>query len=116
MPTFAALRICTSDVLECRDFFSQFFEVAPLEDTPGFVAFDIEGTRLEIVLADEKSPVSLGGSVGYWLVEDFETSLTKAQYLGAQLYRGPLRVEEIQRVIVQLKDPSGAVFGLEAPF
>lgn len=65
------------------------------------------------IRADEKSPVSKGGSVGYWLVEDFEASIQHAIELGAKIYRGPLTVSEIGRVIVQLEDPFGNVIGFE---
>ncbi len=36
--------------------------------------------------------------------------------IGGQVYRGPLKVLEIQRTILQIQDPFGNIIGFEAPF
>jgi predicted enzyme related to lactoylglutathione lyase len=40
----------------------------------------------------------------------------RAIELGGEIYRGPLRVEEVRRTIVQIKDPMGNIIGFEAEF
>lgn len=59
---------------------------------------------------------SVGGSVGYWQVDKLDHVVSKAIGLGAELYRGPLKVQEIRRIIVQIKDPMGNVVGFEETF
>ncbi len=114
--SFITIRICSADVTKSRDWYRNFFSIEPIEDLKNFVSFKINGVCLDISLADEKSPTSQGGSVGYWLVDDLDRAMKRATELGGELYRGPLRVEEVQRTIVQIKDPVGNVIGLEAEF
>lgn len=111
---FSALRMCVSDIKRSRDWYSTYFDIEPIEDLVDFVSFKIEGVVLEITKADTKSPLSPGGSVGYWLVGDFKDAINKAVGLKATIYRGPLQVKETNSTIIQLKDPFGNVFGLEA--
>lgn len=59
-------------------------------------------------------PVSLGGTVGYWLVDNLDDLLEKIKKLGGKVYRGPLTVPKIQRAIVQIQDPFGNIIGFEA--
>jgi predicted enzyme related to lactoylglutathione lyase len=54
--------------------------------------------------------------VGYWLVDDLEAAISAAIKLGGKVYRGPLKVDEVQRTIVQIVDPYGGVIGLEAEY
>ena len=42
--------------------------------------------------------------------------LNRVDKIGVRIYREPLRVNEIQRIIVQIQDPFGNVIGFEAPF
>ncbi len=113
---FSTLRLSVLDVARSRDWYEKFFGVAPVEDLPDFASFRIAETVLELVLADEKSPISNGGSVGYWLVDDLAGTLSLAEELGAEIYRGPLAVEEIHRTIVQIRDPFGNVLGFTEVF
>lgn len=116
MKEFATIRMSVSDVSKVRDWHRDFWDQEPIEDLKDFVSFKIANTNFDISLADEKSPTSTGGSVGYWLVDDLDKALAKALDLKATIFRGPLRVNEVQRTIVQIKDPYGNVFGLEADF
>jgi predicted enzyme related to lactoylglutathione lyase len=113
---FSTLRISSVDVARSREWYEAFFGIAPFEVLEHFVSFKINSTCLDIVLADEKSPYSPGGSVGYWLVDSIESVISRAEELGGEVYRGPLRVDEIQRTIVQIMDPIGNVMGFEAKF
>ena len=114
--SFATIRLCVTNIQKSRDWFKAFFGVEPIEDFENFVSFKICGTVLDIVLADEKSPLSAGGSVGYWFVDNLEEAISRATILGGKVYRGPLRVNEIKRTIVQIIDPHGNVMGLEAEY
>lgn len=87
-----------------------------MEDSEGFVSFRIGGLSFDLCRADEKSPCSRGGSVGYFLVDDLEGVIAQANNLGGSIYRGPLKVDETQRTIAQILDPFGNVIGLEADF
>ena len=113
---FSTIRISTTNVSQSRDWYKLFFRIDPVEDYESFVSFKIDGICLDISLADARSPSSPGGSVGYWLVDNLEQAISHAVTLGGEVYRGPLRVEEIQRTIVQIKDPIGNIIGFEADF
>jgi predicted enzyme related to lactoylglutathione lyase len=112
----ATVRLSVVDVPQSRDWYSNFFGVSPVDDLDDFASFNVAGATFDIVLADEKSPASTGGTVGYWLVNDLDKAIERAVKFGGKIYRGPLRVPEIQRTIVQIVDPNGNVFGLEANF
>lgn len=63
-------------------------------------------------LVDEKMSSGNAGQVAYWSVDDFYQALSRAQKHGAQLYRGPLVIEENQ-AICQMFDPFGNLFGMQ---
>ncbi|MDD4973473.1 MAG: hypothetical protein PHY93_03940 [Bacteriovorax sp.] len=112
--SFATIRMSVSNVSKSRDWYKQLFEIEPIEDIENFVSFKLQNVCFDICLADEKSPVSEGGSVGYWFVDDLASLLDKVHRLGGSVYRGPLKVIEIQRTIVQIIDPFGNIIGFEA--
>jgi predicted enzyme related to lactoylglutathione lyase len=112
--TLATVRLFSGDVRRSAQWYQALFGIDPAEDLGDFVSFQIGAVRLEITLADDKSPSSAGGSVGYWLVEDLDRVIIEAVALGGAVYRGPLRVAEVRRTIVQIKDPCGNVIGFEA--
>ncbi len=114
--SFATIRLSVKDVAKSRDWYRFFFGMEPIEDLENFVSFNIAGTIFDISVADDKSPVSHGGSVGYWLVDDLDLAINRAKELGGKVHRGPLRVDEVQRTIAQMEDPFGNVIGLEADF
>ncbi|MBL7688110.1 MAG: VOC family protein [Bdellovibrionaceae bacterium] len=111
----AAIRLLTSDLQKSRDFYRALFNHDPVEDSETFVSFRLGESHFDIAVADAKNPVSQGGSVGYWLVDDLGVLLKRASELGATIYRGPLPVPQIQRTIVQIQDPCGGIVGFEAP-
>jgi predicted enzyme related to lactoylglutathione lyase len=113
---FSTIRISSSDVSRSSDWYQQLFEIKPIEELSNFVSFNISDVCLDIALADPLSPSSVGGAVGYWQVDNLDQVISRAIALGGEIYRGPLRVEEIQRTIVQIKDPVGNVIGFEANF
>lgn len=88
--SFATIRLSVSSVPESRDWYKQLFEIEPIEDIVNFVSFKLQDVCFDICLADEKCPVSTGGSVGYWYVDNLECLLDKVNQLGGSIYRGPL--------------------------
>jgi predicted enzyme related to lactoylglutathione lyase len=113
---FSGIRIFSNDLKASRDWYKALFGLEPLEDLEFFVSFKINGTCFDITVPDAKNPYSSGGSVGYWLVDDLAPVLKRVEELGGKLFRGPLKVPEIQRTILQIQDPLGNVMGFEAPF
>lgn len=111
---FSTLRILASDIQKSRDWYVQFFGQNPTEDLENFVSFQIGNIKFDITLPDQKNPFSTGGSVGYWMVDDINLVLKKAEQLGGKLYRGPLKVPEIHRQILQIQDPFGNILGFES--
>lgn len=111
----ATIRLLTDDLKRSRDFYRAFFNSTPIEDSETFVSFKLGESHFDIAIADAKNPVSHGGSVGYWLVDDLGALLKRASDLGAIIYRGPLPVPQIKRTIVQIQDPCGGIVGFEAP-
>lgn len=112
----STVRIASPNVGLSRDWYKQLFATDPIVDIENFVSFNIAGTVFDIALADAKSPLSPGGSVGYWLIDDLNGLLKRVEELGAKVYRGPLKVPEIQRTILQIQDPYGNVVGFEVPY
>jgi predicted enzyme related to lactoylglutathione lyase len=76
-----------------------------------FEFLELEGCRLEIVLADETLPSGAAGSVVYWRVADLDVALAEFKALGATLYRGPMQIEGGE-FICQVRDPWGNCIGL----
>lgn len=113
---FAGIRIFSNDVQKSRDWYKALFNQDPIEDLEFFVSFKINGTCFDITVPDTKNPFSPGGAVGYWLVDNIENVLKRVEELDGKLYRGPLRVSEMQRTIMQIQDPFGNIIGFEAPF
>jgi len=114
--SFATIRISATNVTESKNWYQSLFGQNPIEEIENFVSFKINNVCFDISLADSKSPFSPGGSVGYWLVDNIDELLKHIEEIGGKIYRGPLRVNEIQRIIVQIQDPFGNVIGFEAPF
>ncbi|MBK7890321.1 MAG: VOC family protein [Bdellovibrionales bacterium] len=111
----ATIRLLSRDLKKSREFYRSLFDTEPVEDSDSFASFRLGNSHFDIAIADAKNPVSQGGSVGYWFVDDLGAMLKRASELGASIYRGPLPVPEIQRTIVQIQDPCGGIVGFEAP-
>ena len=112
--SFQTIRMTVTDIAKSRDWYKVLFNIEPIEDLPNFVSFKIGSVNFDITVADAKSPLSAGGSVGYWLVNDLDELIKKVTAMGGSIYRGPLRVEQIRRTILQVKDPFGNVVGFES--
>jgi len=66
-----------------------------------------------MAVADAKNPLSTGGGIGYFEVENLKDYITRAEKLGAEIWRGPLKVNDNGWTIVQIKDGLGNVVGFE---
>jgi predicted enzyme related to lactoylglutathione lyase len=80
----------------------------------GFEFLRIGSVQIELVRADEKVSSGPSGSVVYWQVASIPEEVKRLEALGAQLYRGPLRIEE-GLSMCQLQDPWGNCIGLRGP-
>jgi predicted enzyme related to lactoylglutathione lyase len=78
---------------------------------PSIPILELGSVRLEFVQADAKVSSGSAGTVVYWQVEDFHSALSHLESVGAQLYRGPLKIEEGQ-TMCQVKDPWGNCIGI----
>lgn len=101
------------NIKESRDFYCKLFDMEPFEEDDKFCSFKFGNTYFNLHPADEKSPKSKGGSVGYLQVEVFESFIKRAISLDKKIYRGPLKVNETGRTICQLEDPFGNIIGIE---
>ena len=76
------------DVAQSAKFYERLFQIPPIEIEENFCSFEFGGTFFNIHPSDSKSPISKGGSVGYWLVDNFEEFVDHAKSIGATVYRG----------------------------
>lgn len=109
----SAVLVHVSDVEAAIGWYSKAFSQAVLKHLEAFdfSYLQIGNVDLEIVLADEKVASGAAGSVVYWHVDDFDTSVTHFIAIGGKLYRGPLTVQDGLRMC-QIKDPWGNCIGL----
>jgi predicted enzyme related to lactoylglutathione lyase len=103
---------CAADLRQSRDWYSTVLGTLPAEDLADFVRFDIQGFNLCLHRTDEKSPLSTGGEVAYWEVDDFDLAVRHILAHGGTLHRGPIcAIDDLW--ICQIRDPFGNVIGLE---
>ncbi len=76
-----------------------------------FQYLNVNGIQIEIVPADTKVSSGAAGSVVYWEVTDFNSIKNHMISLGAELYRGPMKIEN-GRQMCQLKDPFKNLIGI----
>ncbi|WP_233259719.1 VOC family protein [Ramlibacter sp. WS9] len=112
----SAVLIHVPDVEAALQWYQRAF---PISKRKRLEAFDFEylrvgGIDLEFVPSDEKVASGAAGSVVYWYVANFEAALAHFESLGAKLYRGPMNIDEGQRMC-QVRDPWGNCIGLRGP-
>jgi predicted enzyme related to lactoylglutathione lyase len=83
-----------------------------VNDENGFCWFIASGTEYGFHPADDQRNPRGGTPVVYLASSDLEASMDRAMLLGATKHRGPL-VLSPERVIAQLVDPFGNVFGID---
>ncbi|AKH65269.1 hypothetical protein VY86_19860 [Photorhabdus thracensis] len=80
-----------------------------------FTVLKINGFSLEIVQADDKVGAGKKGTVMYWSVPDLKDAIEHFQQLGANLYRGPMAIED-GLGMCQVEDPFGNLIGLRGNY
>jgi predicted enzyme related to lactoylglutathione lyase len=111
----AVMFFCEEPATVAR-WWSQLLDVdsGDLEGAGDFVRFVADDVEFGFHLADPlKNPVG-GSPVVYVRTTDHSAALPRARSLGARLHRGPLSISP-SRVIAQLTDPFGNIFGLDGP-
>lgn len=106
------LLVFTNDVQKSVSYYQKCLKLDPVELEENFGSFRIGDTFLNFHPADDKSPVSSGGSVGYFLVKNIHSAIRPFLENGARVYRGPLKIND-HLSIVQVIDPFGNVIGFE---
>ena len=114
--SIAAVLVHVEDVADGIAWYQRAFPNAVLKriDALNFDYLALGEIHLEVVSADEKVTSGASGSVVYWFVPHFEQALEHMQGVGATLYRGPMDIEQGQRMC-QVRDPWGNCIGLRGP-
>ena len=107
----AAVMVHVPDPAAGLEWYARAFPRAQRRAVAGLTLLDLGGVALEIVKADAKVGSGAAGTVVYWSAPDFAAELARLQALGATLYRGPLAIEDGQRMC-QVRDPWGNLLGL----
>jgi predicted enzyme related to lactoylglutathione lyase len=108
--------LSVKDVKEARDFYCSLLELpfdTNQEIENAFSLIRVGDIELCFHVADEKNPISTGGAIPYWLVDDFDGFIQRAEKAGCKMYRGPIQIDHTNRHMGQLIDPFGSVFGIE---
>ena len=104
------------NIKESSSWYSTVLNI-PLEiDDENFALLRIGDNELCFHQADSKSPLSTGGSVSYWRVDDLKIAIEHFKSHGGIVYRGPIEIPENNDGICQIKDPFGNVFGMQGHF
>jgi ribosomal-protein-alanine N-acetyltransferase len=99
------------DIQKSKVWYEKALGTPPSVSAEFFVEFRVGTNAICLHPADEKSPLTTGGAVGYWRVNSFQKALDHFVSNGAELYRGPLDIGD-GTFICQVKDPFGNVIGL----
>ncbi len=111
-----AILIHVPDWREGLAWYSRAFTEARLLDSTGdgWAGLDVGGVLLEVVPADHKVASGAAGTVVYWSAADFDARVAYLRSIGAELYRGPLAIED-GAFMCQLRDPFGNLLGVRGP-
>lgn len=112
-PRILSILLHVGDWRAATDWYQRAFpeakRVSPSTDDYGHL--EMGGVVLEIVNADDKVASGAAGTVVYWAVDDLDAEVLRLGQLGALLYRGPLALEDGDR-ICQVRDPWDNCIGL----
>lgn len=108
-----AIMIHVSDVSLGLDWYRKVFPttVCFFHETCNLAVLQLGSFVIEIVQADEKVFSGKAGTVMYWSVSNFESTLNRFLSLGSKLYRGPMKIEN-EKKMCQIEDPFGNLIGL----
>ena len=113
MPRVVAVMVHVSNPAEGLRWYERAFAGATRKTVrdPEFEFLEVDGVRIEVVQADSKVSSGPAGTVVYWSVDNFDLALDRFLALGATLFRGPMLIEDSQRMC-QVRDPWGNCIGL----
>lgn len=114
--TIAQIYLSVPNVIQARDFYCKLLNLPfdrSYEIDSIFSMIQIGDIEFCFHQGDEKNPVSPGGAVPYWRVDDFDEFIKHASIMGCRMYRGPIQIERSNRHMGQMIDPFGLVFGIE---
>jgi predicted enzyme related to lactoylglutathione lyase len=106
-----AIMIHVPDPQAALAWYGTAFPAARPADLDKVEALQLGELLIEFVPADEKVSAGCAGSVIYWRCNDLEKTRDTFITLGARLYRGPMDIENGQRMC-QVLDPWGNIIGL----
>ena len=116
MKKLHSVYLFVSDVKKSSAWYSKVLNTPLTIDEDKFGLIKIGSNEMCFHQADEKSPVSTGGSVAYWSVENLTDTLDLFLKHGGLLYRGPIEIPESNEGICQIKDPFGNIIGLRGKY
>jgi predicted enzyme related to lactoylglutathione lyase len=111
-----ATYLFVTNVRKSSAWYSKILSAPLIINEESFALIEIGDSELCFHLADTKSPVSTGGSVSYFYVDDLVNAAKVFEEEGAIIYRGPLKIDGTPEGICQIKDPFGNVIGLQGSF
>ena len=111
-----ATYLFVESVKESSTWYSKVLDSQLEIDDENFGLIRIGENELCFHRADAKSPVSTGGSVAYWHVENLLEVVNVFVENGGIIYRGPIEIPENDEGICQVKDPFGNVIGLHGKY
>jgi predicted enzyme related to lactoylglutathione lyase len=106
-----SVMLFVADVRQSREWYEKVLGYLPDQEMEHFAMFKVGAVDFCLLRADDKSPVSTGGEVAYWEVDDFDAAVQHFLAHGAKLHRGPAQEEGLR--FCQILDPFGSVIGLE---
>ena len=109
----AAVLIHVPDVDSALNWYQLAFEELILDshESGQLALLHVNDFSVEIVKADDKVATGKCGSVLYWSISNYDSTITKLIGIGAKLHRGPMAIEN-GTTMCQIEDPFGNLIGL----
>ena len=101
------------DIARAKKLYGELFGAKPVMDEPYYVGWNVEGQ--DVGLDPNGHSQGLTGAVGYWHVDDIETTLSDLLTAGAETLQ---EVKDVGggKLIASVKDADGNIIGLlQAP-
>lgn len=111
-----ATYLFVENIRESSSWYSKVLDTQLEIDDDNFGLIRIGDNELCFHQADSKSPVSTGGCVGYWHVDNLMEVANAFVEHGGTIYRGPIEIPENDEGICQIKDPFGNVVGFQGKY
>lgn len=99
------------DLEQALNWYGTVFSAKPKVRTEEFIAFDINGFELRLILTKETSKISDKSPMLYWAVEDIESVLESIIWIGVEYNENITRGKDGKEQ-VSIIDPWGNIIGL----